>query len=187
MKHFSITESNMKSIFELYTFDVDVDHTHLLEENRHEETVIPKLIEVVEEFAQAEETTPATLSFDGAIHENEIIWSDDIIELDENDFEPIHEEISDEDIDAMEFNAFTEGDLFSQNSVAHTQGWKPSPMMQLVIDLDAERLSTVDDHPELDQEHRETASTERPDLSGIIPAVFPGYCYLTIEDMEIPF
>lgn len=112
-------------------------NTHLLNENRNEETVIPKFIEVVGEFAEAiPETIPATLTFDGAIHEREILWSDDIIELDEDDLEPIEEGLTEEDVDALEFNS-EHGDGAAQA----IGGYTPSPGLEKILSKADELLA----------------------------------------------
>ena len=124
-----------------------ITHTqnvHLLEENRDEDTAIPKFIEVIEEFASVS-NSPGEQRFEGM----------SIIELPMKIPEE-HQAILEEG----DYGDWIEGPRQPEH-----------PLVQLAIDLDAQTLSTVEDYPELDQEHRDTAFTKRSAAHGSIPSL----------------
>ncbi|MAH47530.1 hypothetical protein CMI37_17045 [Candidatus Pacearchaeota archaeon] len=146
----------MNSIFNLFT-TTETSNTHLLEENRNEDTAIPKFIEVIEEFASVA-NSPGEQRFEGV----------SII-----DEEAALKTYSDEELERLLIQADEEGDsqLFSMIEDERIDREPVTDLVQLAIDLDAQQLPTVEDYPELDQEHRDTAFTKRSAAHGSIPSL----------------
>ena len=141
----------MNSIFNLFT-TTETSNTHLLEENRNEDTVIPKFIEVIEEFASVSNMVDDRYEGLTIVDLENGEWGDDPevrTEILEDLFGPPVDVIIQEECE--------------REGVEH-------PLVQLAIDLDAQQLPTVEDYPELDSEQRASAFKPPSDTWNLPPA-----------------